>query len=204
MVDVLDMLMELGRAGTVHASLKSQPVDVVAVVRDAMHLVEGEARARYVSIVFDTHAPLLAMGDGRAVRQVLVNLLSNAIKYNCEGGRVRLSVSEGEFTRIDIQDTGPGLSNEQMARLYRPFERLGAEASGVQGHGLGLLICKELVSSMCGTIQVQSTVGQGTTFSVLLPSPDNDEAEADRGMSPQVVGAHACGWRAPKSFARSD
>jgi signal transduction histidine kinase len=204
MVDVLDMLMELGRAGTVHASLKSQPVDVVAVVRDAVHLVEREAQARYVSIAFDESAPLLAIGDRRAIRQVLVNLLSNAIKYNCEGGWVRLSVSQGEFTRIDIQDTGPGLSNEQMGRMYNPFERLGAESSGVQGHGLGLLICKELVSAMCGTIQVQSTLGQGTTFSVLLPSPDGDEAEAQRDMSSPVVVGNACGWRAPKPLARSD
>ena len=186
MVDVLDMLMELGRAGTVHASLKSQPVDVVGLVRDAMHLVEREAQARYVSIALDERAPLLAMGDRRAIRQVLVNLLSNAIKYNCEGGWVRLRVSEGEFTRIDIQDTGPGLSSEQMGRLYRPFERLGAEASGVQGHGLGLLICKELVASMRGTIQVQSKLGQGTTFSVLLPSPDIDETTANGDMSPLV------------------
>jgi len=170
MVDVLDMLMELGRAGAVNASLARQPVDVVGVVRDAMHIVERDAQARFIGIAFDADAPLLALGDRRAICQVLVNLLSNAIKYNCEGGWVRLSVSAGEQTRIDIQDTGPGLTNEQMARLYRPFERLGAEASDVQGHGLGLLICKELVAAMRGTIRVQSTVGQGTTFTVFLPS----------------------------------
>ena len=170
MVDVLDMLMELGRAGAVNASLARQSVDVVGVIRDAVHIVERDAQARFISIVFDGSEPVLALGDRRAIRQVLVNLLSNAIKYNCEGGWVRLSVAGGENTRIDIQDTGPGLSNEQMGRLYRPFERLGAEASGVQGHGLGLLICKELVASMRGTIRVQSAVGQGTTFTVLLPS----------------------------------
>jgi len=172
MVDVLDMLMELGRAGAVNASIGSKPVDVVEVVRDAMHIVEREALARSISIAFDRAAPVLAMGDRRAICQVVVNLLSNAIKYNCEGGWVRLDVTEGEHTRIDIQNTGPGLTKEQMGRLYRPFDRLGAEASDVQGHGLGLLICKELVTSMRGTIQVQSTVGYGTTFTVLLPSSD--------------------------------
>jgi len=178
MVDVLDMLMELGRAGAVNALIPSQPVDVVEVVRDAMHMVEREALARSVTVAFHGAAPVLAMGDRRAIRQVLVNLLNNAIKYNREGGWVRLDVTDGAQTRIDIQDTGPGLSDEQIGRLYRPFERLGAEASDVQGHGLGLLICKELLASVGGTIQVRSTLGQGTTFTVSLPAPECCEQAA--------------------------
>jgi len=186
MVDVLDTLMELGRAGAVNASIASKSVDLVEVVHDAMHIVEREAQTRFISIAFDGAAPVLAMGDRRAICQVVVNLLSNAIKYNREGGWVRLGVTEGEHTRIDIQDTGPGLTHEQMGRLYRPFERLGAEASDVAGHGLGLLICKELVASMGGTIQVRSTVGQGTTFTVFLPSSDCCEASAE-GMGRLVA-----------------
>lgn len=198
MVDVLDMLMELGRAGAVSALIASQHVDVVEVVRDAMHLVERQAQARSVSLVFDGTAPVLAMGDRRAICQVVVNLLTNAIKYNREGGWVRLSVSDGEQIRIGIQDTGPGLSQEQLARLFRPFDRLGAEASDVEGHGLGLMICKELVASLRGTIQVDSAVGCGTTFTVLLPSSDCAEGreEAFGGVGKIVprleVGLRAC------------
>jgi signal transduction histidine kinase len=103
---------------------------------------------------------------------VVVNLLSNAIKYNHVGGRVCLRVSCDDSMRIEIQDTGPGMTQEQMSRLFRPFERLGAERSSVAGHGLGLLICKELVASMQGRLHVRSTVGQGTTFSVCLPAPE--------------------------------
>ena len=187
MVDVLDMLMELGRAGAVNASITSKPVDVVDVVRDALHIVEREAQARFVSVAFDGLAPVLAVGDRRAICQVVVNLLSNAIKYNREGGWVRLSVTQGEHTRIEIQDTGPGLTKEQVGRLYLPFERLGAEASNVEGHGLGLLICKELVASMQGTLQVQSTVGLGTTFTVLLPAADCWQGYAEAGMAPEIV-----------------
>ena len=113
---------------------------------------------------------------------MVVNLLSNAIKYNCERGRVHLSVTAGELTRIDVQDTGAGLSSEQIGRLYRPFERLGAERTQVPGHGLGLLICKELVASMRGTIQVQSSVGQGTTFSVFMPRAHAPLASANDGV----------------------
>ena len=95
--------------------------------------------------------------------------------------------TEGEHTRIDIQDTGAGLTNEQMGRLYRPFERLGAEASDVEGHGLGLLICKELVASMRGTIQVQSAVGHGTTFTVFLPSSECCEEPTEGETSPETA-----------------
>jgi len=183
MVDVLDMLMELGRAGAVNALIASRPIDVVEVVQDAMHMVERQAQARAITIAFDARTPVLALGDRRAICQVVVNLLSNAIKYNRHGGWIRVGVTEGERTRIDIQDSGPGLSAEQIGRLYRPFERLGAEASEVEGHGLGLLICKELVASVGGTIQVQSVVGLGTTFTVLLPSSDCREGAAVRETS---------------------
>ncbi|HEX6706159.1 MAG TPA: PAS domain-containing sensor histidine kinase [Albitalea sp.] len=171
MVDVLDMLMELGKAGALDAAIRSKPVDLVEVVREAMHLVEREAKARAIGIALDGEAPVPAVVDRRAICQVVVNLLSNAIKYNREGGEVRVRVTQGEHTRIEIQDTGPGLTQMQVSRLFLPFERLGAESSNVAGHGLGLLICKELVAAMRGNLQVASTVGRGTTFTVCLPSP---------------------------------
>lgn len=184
MVDVLDMLMELGRTGTVSASIASKPVDLVAVVQDAMHIVEREAQARSIGVKFDSQAPVQALGDGRAICQVVVNLLTNAIKYNREGGEVRVTVVRGERAWIEIQDTGPGLSEAQMARLYRPFDRLGAEASNVSGHGLGLLICKDLVASMDGELQVQSAVGQGTTFTVVLHASDSRDGPAQVHTAP--------------------
>jgi signal transduction histidine kinase len=169
MAEVLDMLMELGRASASQASLLREPVDVVGVVRDAIRMVEQEAQARLLSIAFDHQGTTWARGDRRALCQVLVNLLSNAIKYNRSGGWVRLSVADGEQTRIDIEDSGPGLSDTHVGRLYRSFERLGAQASSVKGLGLGLSICKELVGLMHGTIEVRSAPGHGTTFTVRLP-----------------------------------
>ena len=183
MVDVLDMLMELGRTGAVSACITNRPVDLVEVVRDAMHIVEREAQGRSIGITLEGEARLPTEGDRRAICQVMVNLLSNAIKYNREGGHVRLRVSQGRYTRVDIEDTGPGLSKEQLGRLYRPFDRLGAETSAVAGHGLGLLICKELVASMRGKLRVESTPGQGTTFSVLLPRPRDGEALVEEAVT---------------------
>lgn len=190
MVDVLDALMELGRAGAVNESPRHGPVDVVSVARHAMHIVEREAQARSIKVAFRGRSPLQAVGDRRAICQVIVNLLSNAIKYNREGGWVRLTLTQGECMKIDIQDSGPGMTEEQIGRLFRPFERLGAHQTEVKGHGLGLLICKELMASMKGSIQVSSIVGVGTTFTLLLPVPDAGAQRSVDGRS-AVFGASA-------------
>ncbi len=135
----------------------------------AMRITERDAQARGIAVLFDDRSAVAAMGDRRALCQVVVNLVSNAIKYNRPGGRVRVRVQSGAEARIEVHDTGPGLTEEQIGRLYRPFERLGIQDSQVKGHGLGLSICKELVGSMGGEMRVRSRVGQGTTFTVLLP-----------------------------------
>ena len=110
----------------------------------------------------------MALCDQRAIRQVLVNLLSNAVKYNIEGGRIWIGVRCADQVTIAVRDSGPGLTAGQLERVFQPFERLGAERSGIQGHGLGLLICKELVEEMGGSISVQSVDGEGCTFAVSL------------------------------------
>ncbi|MED5619097.1 sensor histidine kinase [Ideonella sp. BN130291] len=170
MVDVLDLLLETGRAGAPQRRAWSGPVDLVERVREAWRMVEAQAQGRSIRMSLHAPAPVSARVDPRAVSQVVVNLLSNAIKYNREGGWIGVRVVADEPARIEIEDNGPGLTEDQLARLYRPFDRCGAEASGVAGHGLGLVICKELVTAMGGQIQVRSTVGEGTTFSVLLPT----------------------------------
>jgi signal transduction histidine kinase len=195
MVDVLDLLMELGRAGTEKASLSNKPVDAVEAVRAALGYVERDAKARAIDISFEGRAPVWVGGDRRAVCQVVLNLLSNAIKYNRAGGRVRVRVTPGAPPHIVVQDTGPGMNEEQLSRLYRPFDRLGMKESDVKGHGLGLLICKELVASMDGSMSVHSTVGQGTTFTVTLPT--------SRAAEPEVDAAGRCA-SPPDSIARRD
>ena len=100
------------------------------------------------------------------MKQVLINLLSNAIKYNSAQGTVVVdcAVSTPDRIRISVKDTGAGLPPEKLAQLFQPFNRLGQEASGEEGTGIGLVVSKRLVELMGGVIGVESTVGVGSVF----------------------------------------
>ena len=103
------------------------------------------------------------------LKQVLLNLLSNAVKYNREGGEVRLAVSRaGDRLRIEVSDTGVGIAPEQMAELFKPFSRLGQEASGIEGTGIGLTITQRLVQMMGGAIGMESRLRVGSTVWIEL------------------------------------
>jgi signal transduction histidine kinase len=109
--------------------------------------------------------------DRRRLKQIVSNLLSNAIKYNRPGGWVRLRAqAAGEQVELAVTDSGPGLDETQRARLFQPFERLGAQHGPVAGTGLGLALSRQLTDAMGGTIEVDSTPGVGSTFRVRLPS----------------------------------
>ncbi len=110
--------------------------------------------------------------DPQRLKQILLNLLSNAIKYNRPGGRiaVRCEAVEGERYRLEVRDTGPGIAPEDLERIFKPFERLGAERTAVAGTGIGLTLCKRLVEAMKGTLVVESVLGEGSTFAVYLPA----------------------------------
>src|SRR5207248_372383 len=104
--------------------------------------------------------------DRQRFKQVLLNLLTNAVKYTPAKGKVTVSYSGGpdKTVRVTVTDTGPGIPKEKLSRLFIPFERLGAEQSSIEGTGLGLALCQQLVTAMHGSIGVESNVGQGSTF----------------------------------------
>jgi CheY-like chemotaxis protein len=127
------------------------------------------------------------------VKQVLINLLSNAIKYNRVGGTVVVdcSASAPERVRISVRDTGEGLPPEKMAQLFQPFNRLGREAGGEEGTGIGLVVAKQLVELMGGVIGAESTLGTGSVFWIELladvaPQPVVGEDEPTAVARPQI------------------
>lgn len=158
--------------------LSMEPVHVGTLLTDAVRLVEGEAHEAGVEIGFDSSGPatdLFVQADQRRLRQVLINLLNNAVKYNRRGGWVDVSAeSVGDSQiRLVVADGGVGIRDEDMSRLFVPFDRMGQQASGIEGAGIGLALSKRLVTFMGGHFDVRSVHGSGSVFGVTLPRTEN-------------------------------
>ncbi len=134
---------------------------------------------------------LVVQGDAMRLRQGLEHLLANAVKYNRPGGRVDVAVQRRDgLAVLAVTDTGPGLTAEQLERLFQPFDRLGAENTRISGTGLGLVITQQLVQRMGGSLTVTSEPGRGTRVELQLPlwvegaSPVVGPADANRHLPP--------------------
>jgi len=168
--DVLD----LSSAQTGQLPMVLETLPAATLLAEATAMLAGTAAAAGVALHDDSVAittPLLLHADRKRALQVLVNLLSNAIKYNRSGGWVRLRAwREGAEVKISVTDNGPGLDQTQLARLFRPFERAGAQNGPVAGTGLGLALARQFAEAMHGGVDVQSTPGQGSVFTLRLPA----------------------------------
>jgi signal transduction histidine kinase/CheY-like chemotaxis protein len=161
--EVLDLaLIESGKV-----TLSREPVSLVEVVLECRAMIEPQAQKRGIDMTFPRfEVPYFIKADRTRLKQVLINLLFNAIKYNKPGGSVAVeyALRPGEIIRISVRDTGAGLTTEQLAQLFQPFNRLGKESSAEEGTGIGLMVTKKLVEIMGGAIGVESTVGVGSVF----------------------------------------
>jgi len=163
--EILDLaLIESGRL-----SLSMEPMSLTDVMRECHSMIEPQAQKRGIRVVFpsfESERLIYVKADRTRVKQVLVNLLSNAIKYNTMGGTVAVDCianAPGRI-RVCVKDHGAGLSPEQLAQLFQPFNRLGQEANTEEGTGIGLVMSKKLIELMGGAIGVESTVGAGSVF----------------------------------------
>jgi signal transduction histidine kinase/ActR/RegA family two-component response regulator len=179
--EILDLsLIESGRL-----SLSPEPMSLAEVLVDCQAMTEPQARQHGIGVRFVAPAQaLFVKADRTRVKQVIVNLLSNAIKYNREGGTVdvRCETRPEDWVRVSFHDTGDGLSPDKLAQLFQPFNRLGQEGGVKEGTGIGLVVCKQLVTLMGGTIGVESTVGEGSTFWIELPASRSVELPPARGV----------------------
>jgi signal transduction histidine kinase len=144
-------------------------MDLVEFVGELAQRLEAQARAVGVTLRFELpHEPLILFGDRLRLEQVLTNLVTNAIKYGA-GRPVHIRVEERpEWAALLVQDQGIGIAPEDQARIFGRFERATSTHQS-QSLGLGLYICREIVTAHGGTISVTSAPGQGATFQVLLP-----------------------------------
>ena len=201
--DVLD----LSRIESGEMSVSSQAVQLPRVIEEAATMVSPLVTKAGIEVFVASENPIAGLGrrtDARVVppgdlwvnadpvrlRQVLVNLLSNAVKYNRPGGRVALTWRRtDDECEILVTDTGQGIPADQLAGLFQPFNRLGAESSAVEGTGIGLVLSRQLAEMMGGTLTISSTFGVGTCASLKLgiasaPAAKPDPAHLGRCESP--------------------
>ena len=172
---LINEVLDLARIESGTLPVRLEPVPIEPLVDACRQLLEPLAHARGVRLHLPHGGPAapaagtLALADPTRLQQVLLNLLSNAIKYNREGGEVQLACRvDGEVVRVEVSDTGPGLTAPQRERLFQAFERLDADATAVEGAGIGLALSKALVGLMHGRIGVHSEPGVGSTFWIEL------------------------------------
>jgi signal transduction histidine kinase len=167
---LIEDLLDLSPVG----ELTIGPVDVGEEIAHAVALCRPLAAERSLTVQVELpDQPLATLADPRRLKQILLNLISNAIKYNRPGGRLtlRADTDADQQVRIEVIDTGRGMTADELDRLFVPFERLDAARRGIDGNGLGLAVSRGLAEAMGGTIAVASTPGEGTVFTLRLPVP---------------------------------
>ncbi|MEI6181509.1 MAG: HAMP domain-containing sensor histidine kinase, partial [Chloroflexales bacterium] len=163
-------LLDASRIESGRFSIESVPMDLLTLVARVIE----ETRLTVASHTFSlrvAETPVMVAGDEVRLEQVLQNLMSNAVKYSPGGGEVQVEVlPSGRMARVTVTDQGIGIPADSRAELFRRFYRAAnAEALGISGMGIGLFVVNEIVELHGGRIDVTSTEGKGSTFTVWLP-----------------------------------
>jgi two-component system phosphate regulon sensor histidine kinase PhoR len=169
---ILDLL-SLARIESGNEMYDFQPISVEALVLACIERVRPRADSHEQSLEIDgPPGPIAVWGDEEALEQILDNLLDNALKYTPDKGRVRVGwKQEGDQVLIEVSDTGIGIPEADLPRIFERFYRVDkARSREMGGTGLGLSIVKHLVGAMHGSLRAASRVGEGSTFSILLPA----------------------------------
>lgn len=190
---LINGVLDLAKIEAGRVQLTIEPVRLDAALRNAFDLIEPAAKQAGIEVVYDPATQprnVVLKADPTRLQEVLLNLLTNAIKYNTEHGKVSLvsEVLPDNRIRIEVTDTGHGLTADQQANLFQSFERLGAESSKIEGTGIGLVISKNLIEAMNGAIGVDSAPGKGSTFWIELETL----AQHDNNIITSLNQATAC------------
>jgi two-component system phosphate regulon sensor histidine kinase PhoR len=174
---IVDDLLSLSRAEAPDGQVELEAVDVPEVVREVVQDLEPQAQESGLELTVGEMPEVPPIRTSRrALDHILVNLVDNALKYTPEGGRVRVTVqAEGSRVVLAVHDTGPGISPQHLERIFERFYRVDKGRSReMGGTGLGLSIVKHLAARIGADVDVDSEVGQGTTFRVSIQATDSD------------------------------
>ena len=169
--DVLDL--QKVEAGIL--TLKAERLTLLGEVQQCAAMLGPLASQRGITLQVNVDPAYQVDADRQRLRQILMNIGSNAIKYNQAGGSVWFDTearADGDMALV-IRDTGPGMSPQQLGKLFQPFERLGRETSSIEGSGLGLIITRSLIEAMGGSMEIRSQPGSGTRVNIVMPAAAN-------------------------------
>jgi signal transduction histidine kinase len=178
-------MLDVSRIGDGRLPLEYQEVDLVVVVRDMVNRLAKSAAEVGSAVEITAATPLVGRWDRMRVEQVVTNLLSNAIKYG--GGKpIALAVDgDDRHARVVVKDRGIGILPAHQRRIFDRFER-AVPLNNYAGFGLGLWICRRIVDALGGEISVESSPGEGSTFTVVLPRrPAKEMAALDPDAEPE-------------------
>lgn len=190
LLDLVNEVLDLSRIESGIMSFSKEAIDVVSLLSEIYSQVVPLGEKNSVSVTLDIPrdaGKVFVYADRTRLKQVLLNLISNGIKYNREQGEtvISLSMSSADRVRLSVKDQGKGIASDKIHKLFKPFERLGAEITGVEGTGIGLSIAKQLTEDMGGVLKVKTAENEGSVFYVefdLCSAPqektvDSEEAE---------------------------
>ena len=171
---LINEVLDLAKIESSEIDLEIENVNAFDILNESLKLTKSLAESKNINIEVEISdcKQIMVEADATRLKQIFINFITNAIKYNKDNGKVVINCESavGSGIQFNIIDTGIGIEEENIKKIFVPFERLGIEDEAIDGTGIGLVICKRLIELMNGTFGVESKVGEGSKFWFTLPS----------------------------------
>ncbi|MBN4078347.1 response regulator, partial [Nitrospina gracilis] len=193
LLELINEVLDLSTVESGEMDLKIETLDLIPLVDNVFSIFQSLANEKNISLKYEEipHESCLVEIDALRFKQAVLNLISNAIKYNKPNGSVIVSYKKqgNGNMRLGIRDTGHGIAEDKMDKIFQPFERFDVDADQIEGTGIGLTISKKIIESMGGTIGFESVVGEGSFFYIDVPVSDKKPVSLEIEVSSDSTSA---------------